>query len=257
MSVSNKDKVIALLRALETRDQTAIQYVKTDQYIQHNLTIANGLEGFRELSQALPSDTKVNIVRIFSDGDYVFCHVDYNFFGPKVAFDIFRMDDGFIVEHWDNLQEKPTTPNPSGHTLLDGPTTAIDHDKTALNKATISRFIDQVMIHRHSEAHDAFFAGDNYIQHNPNIGDGLSGLLKAFEEFGKQGIRINYQKNHAVLGEGNFVLAVSEGIRAEKPTALYDLFRLENGKIAEHWDVVETIPPEHQWKNKNGKFGTF
>ena len=50
------------------------------------------------------------------------------------------------------------------------------------------------------------------------------------------------------------MLAVSEGSFAGNPTSFYDLFRLENGKIAEHWDTLETIPPRDQWKNDNGKF---
>jgi predicted SnoaL-like aldol condensation-catalyzing enzyme len=57
-----------------------------------------------------------------------------------------------------------------------------------------------------------------------------------------------------VLGEGNFVLVASEGSFGETPTAFYDLFRVQSGKIAEHWDTVETIPPRDQWKNANGKF---
>jgi predicted SnoaL-like aldol condensation-catalyzing enzyme len=57
-----------------------------------------------------------------------------------------------------------------------------------------------------------------------------------------------------VLGEGNFVLTVSEGQFAGKPTAFYDLWRVENGKIAEHWDIVEAIPEKTEWKNSNGKF---
>jgi predicted SnoaL-like aldol condensation-catalyzing enzyme/DNA-directed RNA polymerase subunit RPC12/RpoP len=59
---------------------------------------------------------------------------------------------------------------------------------------------------------------------------------------------------HKILGCGNFVLAVSEGAFAGKPTSYYDLFRVENGKIAEHWDVMETIAPESEWKHQNGKF---
>ncbi|WP_205928520.1 nuclear transport factor 2 family protein [Rhizobium leguminosarum] len=59
---------------------------------------------------------------------------------------------------------------------------------------------------------------------------------------------------HQVLGEGNFVLTVSEGTVGGAPTAFYDLFRVENGKIAEHWDVIETIPALADWKNQNGKF---
>jgi predicted SnoaL-like aldol condensation-catalyzing enzyme len=59
---------------------------------------------------------------------------------------------------------------------------------------------------------------------------------------------------HRVLGEGNFVLTVSEGQFAGKHTSFYDLWRVENGKIAEHWDTVEAIPKEAEWKNGNGKF---
>jgi predicted SnoaL-like aldol condensation-catalyzing enzyme len=54
---------------------------------------------------------------------------------------------------------------------------------------------------------------------------------------------------------GNFVLVVSDGAFGGKQTSFYDLFRVENRKIAEHWDAVETIPPREQWKNGNGKFG--
>jgi len=70
----------------------------------------------------------------------------------------------------------------------------------------------------------------------------------------KAGVTMKYDRVHRVLGEGNFVLVVSEGKLADKHTSFYDLFRLENGKIAEHWDTIETIPPKEQWKNNNGKF---
>jgi predicted SnoaL-like aldol condensation-catalyzing enzyme len=70
-----------------------------------------------------------------------------------------------------------------------------------------------------------------------------------------QGITMKYERVHKVLGEGNFVLVVSEGAFGGKQKSFYDLFRVENGKIAEHWDAIETIPPYEQWKNGNGKFG--
>ncbi len=50
------------------------------------------------------------------------------------------------------------------------------------------------------------------------------------------------------------MLAVSEGRFADQPTSYYDLFRIENGKIAEHWDVMETIALESDWNHPNGKF---
>ena len=86
------------------------------------------------------------------------------------------------------------------------------------------------------------------------IGDGLTGLGTALEEMAKNGVTMIYEKNHIVLGEGNFVLAVSEGQFGGEHTSFYDLFRLENGKIAEHWDIIETILPEAEHQNTNGKF---
>ena len=65
---------------------------------------------------------------------------------------------------------------------------------------------------------------------------------------------MKYHKVHKVLGEGNFVLVASEGEFAGKASAFYDLFRIEHGKIAEHWDTIETIPARSEWKNTNGKF---
>jgi len=70
----------------------------------------------------------------------------------------------------------------------------------------------------------------------------------------KAGVTMKYERIHRVLGEGNFVLVASEGSLGGKPTSFYDLFRVENGKIAEHWDTIETIAPRSEWKNANGKF---
>jgi predicted SnoaL-like aldol condensation-catalyzing enzyme len=46
----------------------------------------------------------------------------------------------------------------------------------------------------------------------------------------------------------------SEGLFDAKPTAFYDLYRVENGKMVEHWDVLEPMPAAGQSRNKNGKF---
>ena len=63
-----------------------------------------------------------------------------------------------------------------------------------------------------------------------------------------------YKKIHKVLGEGNFVLTVSEGEWSGKAQVFYDLFRMKNGKIVEHWDVIQPIPTENL-ANSNGMFG--
>lgn len=255
MSANYKPQVTELLKSIETGDGKPVGYINAGKYIQHNLAVGDGLAGFGAVLQALPKGSaKVNTVRIMQDGPFVFAHTDYNFFGPKVGFDIFRFEDGKIVEHWDNLQEKAAA-NPSGHTMLDGTTTATDLDKTEANKALVRSFVDDILVNGKMDKLAGYYDGDNYIQHNPNIGDGLSGLGKALGEMAKAGITMKYSQIHKVLGEGNFVLVVSEGSFAGKPSSFYDLFRVQGGKIAEHWDTIEAIPARAEWKNANGKFG--
>lgn len=254
METSNREKVIALLKSIETGASEPVGYINPNKYIQHNLAVADGLAGFGALlSQLPPNSAKVNTVRAFQDGDFVFTHSDYHFFGPKIGFDIFRFEDGKIVEHWDNLQET-AKPNPSGHTMIDGNVTIKDLDKTATNKTLVRQFVNDILVNGKMEKLTAYFDGDNYIQHNPLIPDQLSGLGKALGEWARQGITMKYDTIHKVLGEGNFVLVVSEGHLAGKLNSFYDLFRVENGKIAEHWDTIEEIPAKENWKNSNGKF---
>ena len=95
---------------------------------------------------------------------------------------------------------------------------------------------------------------EGYIQHNTGIADGFSGLGAALEALGKQGVQMIYDQTYQVLADGNYGIAVSEGSFGGAHTSYYDLFRVENGKIVEHWDVMETIADESTWQNQNGKF---
>ena len=252
--MNNKEKVVALLKSIETGASEPVGYINPNKYIQHNLGIENGLEGFGKVLQALPPNSaKVNTVRAFQDGEYAFAHTEYNFFGPKTGFDIFRFEDDKIVEHWDNLQEI-AGPNPSEHTMFDGSVELKDLNKTADNKTLVTNFVKDVLMGKNPGKLTEYFNGDNYIQHNPNIADNLSGLGYALQAMAEQGIEMKYDKIHMTLGEGNFVLVVSEGGFAGNHTSYYDLFRVENNKIVEHWDVMETILPQSQWKNQNGKY---
>jgi predicted SnoaL-like aldol condensation-catalyzing enzyme len=63
-----------------------------------------------------------------------------------------------------------------------------------------------------------------------------------------------YKKCHHLLAEGNFVLSVCEGYVKQMHSSFFDLYRVKDGKIVEHWDTTETIPPRSEWKNNNGKF---
>ncbi len=248
-------KAVAVLQSLENGNPEAIQnYINPEKYIQHNLSFPSGRDVMLgALDDLKKGGTKVDIKRVLVDGDLVALHTDYNFFGPKIGFDIFRFENGQIVEHWDNLQEK-VEKTPSDHTMIDGPTDIADLDKTEPNKAFVRSFVEDVLMGNNPDKLTTYFDGDNYIQHNPSIADGLSGLGAALGAMAEQGIEMKYVRIHKIIGQGNFVLAVSEGTFAGNHTSYYNLFRVENGKIAEHWDVMETILPEEKRANSNGKF---
>jgi predicted SnoaL-like aldol condensation-catalyzing enzyme len=253
MSKRKKD-VVSLLKTIEKGGEGALEFINPDKYIQHNLAIGEGVPGLAAaLAQLPPGSARVDTIRVFEDGDFVFAHTDYDFFGPRIGFDIFRYEDGRIVEHWDNLQETPKGANPSGHTMLDGPVEATDLDRTEANKALIRQHIEDIIAGRLDRL-PGYFDGNRYIQHNPLLADGLSGLGAGLKALAEKGVRVRYDRLHRVLGEGNFVLAVNEGVFGSAPAAYYDLYRIENGKIAEHWDVIEAIPPKDGRKNGNGKF---
>jgi predicted SnoaL-like aldol condensation-catalyzing enzyme len=255
MASARKTQVVALLKSIETGDPAPVSIINPAKYIQHNLAVGDGLAGFGAVLQALPKGSaKANTVRVFQDGDYVFAHTEYNFFGPKVGFDVFRFENDKIVEHWDNLQET-AKPNPSGRTMLDGSATVLDLDRTESNKALVQRFVDDILVNGRMDKLAGYFDGDNYLQHNPAVADGLSGLGAALAAMAKAGVSMKYERVHKTLGEGNFVLVISEGQFAGKHVAFYDLFRVQANKIAEHWDTIEPIPPKSEWKNANGKFG--
>lgn len=252
---TNKDKVVALLNSFNTGDQTPISYINPQKYIQHNLGVVDGLKGFGEVMQHAPSGGfKAKVIRAFQDGEYVFTHTEYDFFGPKAGFDVFRFEDGKIVEHWDNLLAVQK-PNPSGRTQFDGATELTDLDKTEANKTVVKEFITKVLLGHDMDKLTTYINAQNYTQHNPAVADGLDGFGKAMHYFAENGLVMEYTKLHKVLGQGNFVLTLSEGKFGKgEHTAFYDLFRLENGQIVEHWDVITPIPAKSEWKNDNGKF---
>ena len=253
--MTNAQKVIALLEAIESGNRQAFAVIDPQTYIQHNLSIPNGIAGIAAVVGSVPTGAlKARVVRCFEDGDYVVAHTEYDFFGPKIGFDVFRFENGLIVEHWDNLMPvRP--PNKSGRTLIDGSAELRDRGLTASNKRLVEEFfVDNIL---HGAGRFADYIHPDMAQHNPDGADGLQGLGQMMQFFLSGPNTMRYDKIHRVLGEGNFVLLMSEGVYGPKPgvpTAFYDLFRVDNGKLVEHWDVLETIPPEAEHKNANGKF---
>lgn len=255
MASSRKDQICRLLKGIETGDPAAASVVNEDKYIQHNPQTHEGSEGlaalFKRLSKTSP---RVNIVRIYEDGDFVFAHTEYEFATRNIGFEIFRFEDDQAVEHWDNIQKR-LGPNKAGHSMVDGSTEASYHEMTENNRKVIRSFVEDILVNSHLEKLADYIEQEHYTEHNPHLDDDLFGLRTILSKsVADRSASISYEKCHRLLAEGDFVLSVCEGNVDQAPSSFFDLYRLYDGKIVEHWDTTEKIPPRNEWKNNNGKF---
>lgn len=255
MTAERKTQIVKLLKGIETGDEAAVAVVNPNKYIQHNPQTHEGGEGLAALFKRLAKTSpRVNIVRVFSDGDYVFGHTEYDFSSRRVGFEVFRFEGDQAVEHWDNIQAREG-PNTSGHSMVDGECTVTDLDKTELNRSQVGTFVHEVLIRGNMDKIPNFIDERSYTEHNPRLVDGRSSVRNALSASrGGHELTIDYQQLHRLLAEGNFVLSVCEGYREGRHTSFYDLYRLEDGRIVEHWDTTESIAPRSEWRNENGKF---
>jgi predicted SnoaL-like aldol condensation-catalyzing enzyme len=248
----------AMIDLFRKKDPTAVDRYFADSFMQHDPNITDGLAGMKSLAAEVASSpaADITIYRALVDGDFVLLHSRYDgverYGASAIAFDLFRFKDGKIVEHWGG-QEPEAPPNLSGRTQVDGPTEVLDREKTEANRTLVRTYRETVMVSLRFDRIEEFIEGAHYAQHASKIGDGIARLRDRIASVAKEGGQLHLTPRRFVA-EGNFVLVLTEGDLPSGPTALYDLFRVENGKIVEHWDVLTPIPPRDEWKNSNGPF---
>lgn len=260
IKMTNKEIVGTFLGSVLKNDPETMRKLANKDYIQHNPFVPTGLEPFIQMLPVLQRNgTTAENVRMFQDGNYIFMHNIWRNAKPfgadeMVSFDIIRLDEkGKVAEHWDAMTPlvKKTA---SGRTQTDGAKEITDLDKTEQNKALAKSMVEDLLVGKNPSKMADYISEESYHQHNPNIKDGLSGLIEAVKYLQSQNNMFKYTKIHKVLGEGNFVLVISEGSWSGKKHAFYDLLRFENGKAIEHWDVIQEVPIQNL-ANNNGMFG--
>ncbi|MFD7612460.1 nuclear transport factor 2 family protein [Streptomyces sp. NPDC059828] len=227
------------------KDPTAVDRWVSIGYTQHSALAADGPEALRQLVAGLPGDFRYEGARVLADRDLVVLHGTYFGFGPApmVGFDIFRVDgDGKLAEHWDALTPV-VTDTASGRTQTDGPADVTEVEKTEANRALVAEFAEKVLVGADYSVLTDYISTETYRQHNPEAADGLDGFGAAAATWAEQGKNLVYKNVHKVIAEGEFVLVQSEG-EFGVPVAYYDLFRVAEGKIVEHWDVIAPVPAD-------------
>ena len=250
----NKDLVSkAMTELFVNRDVSAVERYWGSTYLQHNPTIADGLDDLPKVIKALPATFKYEPGVIVADGDLVMIHGRYTGWGPKpmVVVDIFRVKDGKLVEHWDVMQEEvPAASTKSGRPMFPVAPSARAGDEQGVNKDLVSKAMTELFVNRDVSAVERYW-GSTYLQHNPTIADGLDDLPKVIKALPAT---FKYEPG-VIVADGDLVMIHGRYTGwGPKPMVVVDIFRVKDGKLVEHWDVMQEEVPAASTKSGRPMF---
>lgn len=226
-TITNKQKVLSFYKQIVGQRKTELipEFIVED-YKQHNPTVKQGRAGITEMINYLktlpppPEGAKSPVIRAIQEGDFVITHLDIQFMGKRMAvIDLFKLKDGMLTEHWDAIQPLP---DESGKTITStNGTVEIDHSALAENSKHIVSFYYNAVINKASSQQ---FIHPGYVNHDSVIAE-------------RQDVKL-----YRVIAEGDFVVVQSQFNRMGKWFVLYEIFRVANDKITEHWAIEQAAP---------------
>jgi len=239
-TLSNKQQVLSFYKLIVgQRKAELIPEFIMENYKQHNPTVAQGRAGITSMINYLktlpppPQGAPSPIIRAIQGGDFVVTHLDVQFMGKRmVVIDLFKLKGGMLAEHWDVIQEIPDQTG-QAITATNG-TRAIDQTASAENSKQVVNAFYQSVINKQLPA---AFINPDYVEHDPSVVSGGKGLAEYLLTGPGREIKI-----HRVIAEGNFAVVQSQFKRGGKAFVFYQIFRVEDGKIAEHWSVEQAVP---------------
>ena len=255
---SAKDNAIALyFEGIEQgHARAAISKYTGARYTQHSTGVADGQAGFLAFFEPFLARNpvrKFTLALALQEGSHVFVMVHQSLNNGETEWlttDFFVSDaEGKIIEHWDVIAPFRAS-NPSGRSMVDGATEITNFEKTDMNRAIVRRLVEDGLIAKNVNVLREIISEETYIQHNPDVSDGREHFLQLFEV---ENSPLEYHDLVHIVAEGNFVAVMCRTTWEGDDCCQADLFRLEDGKIVEHWDTAEMVGPKETWNN-SGKF---
>lgn len=228
------------------KPREAVNRFTGDRYTQHSTGVADGKEGFVSFFEpflARNPSRDIRVVRALEDGQHVFVHAYQSLNNGQaewVTMDFFDTDvEGKIVEHWDVIAPYAGS-TPSGRTSVDGPTEIVDREATDSNKAIVRELIEQCLMKGGDVERISSLVTKDYLQHSAEVPDGLEAIRTLLLDPARP---LFYEDIVLLVGEGNFVASLCKVRWNDELYAQADLFRVDNGRVAEHWDAAERALP--------------
>ena len=248
MVITDLEKAKTFLRGVAAGDpDLATRHVDPDRYVEHDPRLADGAVELWRHVDGMAKGHDVKVVRALQDGAFVVTQAHGDVLGRGVRFEVFRFEDSLIVEHW-VFSAEDAPPNKSGHTQADGPTKPQHVEDTEKNKRIVRDYYETVHIGgRHDEAR-RWFADDMMIRHEPGVADGVGELLRDLEVLTRDR---TIDEIRLFAGQGDLVFLVAQGTHGGEPCAYVDLYRVEGGKIIEHWGFPQAFLTANESKNDN------
>jgi predicted SnoaL-like aldol condensation-catalyzing enzyme len=234
---------------------------QAEDYIQHNPGISTGRAAFVQIfGRRAPRDIKPMLdpapIIQFAKGPYVVfvwertakdqmgMDYKYNFF------DVVRVENGKVAEHWDSVFKNPpnpNNPNPAPVVPGIGPKPVKPANSPAEQKVEDIANVEfkDILQYGHAELADKVMA-ENYIQHNPNVPGGREGFKNFFRNRPAEPIKAEWKNEpELILTSGDLTLYMMKRFSKDPvdPTKVYkwnwfDMVRVDNGMIQEHWDMA-------------------
>lgn len=179
------------------------------------------------------------VVRALEDGPFVVLHGRG---GGRVFFEVFRFEGDRPVERW-SFSEPEASPNGSGRTQTDGPFAPRPGEDVESNKALVRDYHRTVDLDGRHDAVRRYLGVDVQLRHEPGVRDGVA----AFEaDLARLTASRTIDEVMLLAGHGDIAFIAARGTHEGRPCAYADLYRVEGGRLVEHWGFPQEIS---SWKD--------
>lgn len=267
---SDRTMIVQTLRevfnSVQRNDFAAFLETAAERYVQHSPDLPDGWKPVWDLLKKRPegfSSTQMQWLGndgFLDNGRYLIMMREVHRGDgtpPSKIVDIMLFDEiGKYAEHWDIRQNlSPTTASGRSETEADGHFTQnpvnYSVEQEEANKKTVMSFLELAFGQNKLEAAlDRFVAAD-WKQHTPNFADGTASLKQAMEA-GKL-TKLTYDVQ-LVAAQNDLVVVFARVTANAKDMAVVDIHRVRDGKLVEHWDVIQPVPADVDMPHTNGMF---